>query len=477
MKHIILFPIAALLVTRPSLAEPLSLNRYLGEVMQKHDQFKSAKNSLDAGVLTASEGDLLVATSLFGNASHTDDAKPSLLFNYDKVIDNNYQLGFKKQSSIGLYGRLYYNWDDQAYQNLNIPGSPPLNINGAIGSPTLELTIPLWRNFWGGEIRSQMDQVNATRAAQKFNASFEMKNILAQAESAYWALALARESVKVSKDAVGRALELYKWNSYRANSGLTDKADFFQADAALQQNKLELQTAQDTEVLAARAFNSSRNTDSADVPEALMPMTSSSLDQLQIPKRSEMRDDTRAALEQSNAAQAGEEQTRQSYKPTLELYGTAALNSDNPVTDKSNAFNNSFSGTRPTQIVGLRFSTPLDVGLVNDARAGHQAAIHAAQLNYQRTLFEQEKGWHDLTEKFQQAKTRLTIYDGLEKAQKTKMEYEKMRRQKGRTTTQWVIQFESEFEQTQLARIQTMSDILQLLALMKTYASTEEVTR
>lgn len=473
MKYLLLF-----LLTAPTLAfsDTLSLQHYLDQVEQKHEQFKAAEANFKAGSLTESEGDLLTATTLFGKASYTDDAKPNLLFNYKKMIDANYQLGLQKQTSIGLSGRLYYNWDDLDYHGLTFTG-PPMDVSGFQGSPTLELTLPLWQNFWGGQTKAQVNQLNATKAAQKFSASFEMKNILAQAESAYWQLALARESVKVSKDAVQRATELYKWYQYRSNSGLTDKADLLQSDAALKNRKLDLQTALDNETQAARNFNASRNIDSADVAEELSPMASATLDQLQIPKRSEMRDDTKAALEQSNAARATEIQAREGYKPKLELYGTAALNNDNPGTDADHAFENSFSGTRPTQSVGIRFSTALDLGLIQDAREGHLAAARAADLTYQRKLFEQEKAWHDLTDKFQQAKTRLTIYDQLEKAQKNKLDYERMRRQKGRTTTQWVIQFESEYEQTQLGRIQAMSEILQLFAQLKTFASTEITSR
>jgi outer membrane protein TolC len=304
---------------------------------------------------------------------------------------------------------------------------------------------------------------------------------LATAEANYWSLALARESVKVAKDATERATELYKWYKYRANTGLTDRADLLQSEAALQQRNLDLKNAEDAEVLAARDFNASRDADSSTVAEKLVPMTSESLDQLKVPARAEMRDDTRAALEQSNVAQAADEQSRQTYKPTLELFGTAAMNNNNPLStqEQSNAFNNSFSATRPTQIVGIRFSAPLDIGLVQEVRAGHKASMHAAALTYQRKLFDQEKGWHDLTEKFAQAKGKLAIYDQLEKTQKAKLDYEKLRKKQGRTTTQWVIQFETEYEQTQLARIQTMSEILQLLAQMKTYASssTEIATR
>jgi outer membrane protein TolC len=469
---IFLFPFCAF-------ANSISLNQYLDQVSEKHQDYRSAKETFEANTLMANEGDLLLATNLFANATYTDDSRPNLLFNYAKMIDSKYQFGLNKQSSIGLSGRLYYTWENTSYYDMTFNG-PPMSIFGTQASPAIDLTFSLWRNFWGSETKTQLAQANAMKAAQKFGASFNMKNILAEAEGNYWNLALARESVKVAKGGLQRATELFKWYKYRASTGLTDKADLLQSEAALEQRKLDLKNAEDAEVLAARNFNSSRDVDSANVPEQLAPMTSASLDQLNIPARAEMRDDTRAALEQSNAAQAADEQTRQSYVPTLDVFGTAAFNNDNPRSDQdqSNAFNNSFSGTRPTQVIGVRFSAPLDVGLVLDARAGHKAAMHAAELNYQRKLFEQEKNWHDLTEKFQQAKGRLAIYDQLEKAQKSKLDYERVRRKQGRTTTQWVIQFETEYEQTQLARIQSMSEILQLLAQMKTYASsTETVTR
>lgn len=467
MKSVLL-----LFLSLPAFGQNLSLDDYLKQVSEKHEGYVSAKESFEGNTLMAGESNIMLAPNFFVNATHTDEAKPQILLPYNKMIDNNLEMGFKQQTSIGVSGSLSYVWDDQTYKNVNFGGTP-FDTSGYVGSPTLKLTIPLWRNFWGAETSSQVDQLKFSDSSQQFDASFKMKSILSDAESTYWSLALARESVKVARDAVTRGTELYKWNAFRENSGLADKADLLQADAALQTQKLALKNAIDDEVTAARKFNAARSIDSSEVKETLISLSSASLDRLHVPKRAEMRDDVRSALDKMKAAQAKDQEERQKYKPTFELFGTAALNTPDPKS-KDTALADSFNSGRPTQIIGVRFSTPLDLGTVHDAQAGHAAAIHASQRAYERSLFEQENGWHDLTDKFQQAKDRLTIYDSLEKVQKAKLDHERLRRQKGRTTTYQVIQFETEYEQTQLQRIQTMSSILQIFAQMKLYGQSTE---
>lgn len=452
-------------------AQDLSLSSYVDQVKSQDDDYVAAQKQEQAETALAREGRILLSPNLFANASHTDDSKPSLLFDYDKQITTNYQLGFSQQTSFGVSGRLYYNWLDQQYRNMSFGGTPPLTITGEQGSPTLELTIPIWRNLFGRETMGNIDQNDAGTAARKFTDSFKLKTTLQSAESAYWALSLARETVKVQKDALERAVQLNKWNSTKADSGLADRADVLQTQAAVEGRRLDLKSAQDDEQNAARAFNSLRGRDSSAVDEKLAPMSTDRLSGLAIPARAELRDDTRAALEQKRANVAGAQTSLEKYKPTLEIFGTAALNNATP-TDTGNAFNNSWDTNKPTDTIGIRFNAPLDLGLINDAKQGWSAKLKASEIEYQRRLFDQEQQWNGLKDKFQQAKDRLTIYDQLEKTQKTKLEYERVRRQRGRTTTQQVLLFEQDYEQAQLGRIKTMSDILQLLAQMKTYGST-----
>ena len=444
-----------------------SLTEFLSQVREKHIGYRAADQSVQAAELQAKEAHLQTSPNFFSNAQQINDAKPSVLFNYSRLITTSYQVGVSQNTKYGLLGKFYYNFTDLQYKGLAY-GTSATDVHAIQVAPTVEMTLSLWRNFLGNETRSLLLQGDAMASAKKYNESFKMKNLIVQAETSYWTLALARESVIVSSAAVGRAQQMYDWHSRRANLGLGDRSDFLQAQAALQLRKLDLRKAQDDEKAAARAFNSARGIDATEVSEKLMTFTPEKVQQFQIPDRFESRDDVKAAYELARANRAGAEAARQKQLPTLELYGAAATNNPTP-TDTDGAYGNSFRGDRPTTTVGVRLNAPLDFGLVSDVRLGYEKDKAAADYNYQRKLFDQETDWNDLAQKFLQAKERFSLYQDLEAAQKTKLEYERQRRSKGLTTTQQVINFEQEYEQAQLGRIRTLSEMLQLFAQMKMY--------
>lgn len=461
------------LLSRPALSEAeLSLSLYLNQVESRQDDYKASEQSYRAADLTTKAALLPVSPHLFADANHTDDARPNILFNYDKQISTTYDIGVSEQTTVGLQGRVYYSITDLQYRNLALNG-PPVTVTGIQGSPTIELTLPIWRNLLGRETNNQIERDESSSQSRKYNESYNMKSLLLKAESAYWQLSVARETVKVSNDALDRATQLLRYIIGKADSGLADHADVLQARAAVEGRKLDLKSAEDDERTAARAFNSLRGEDASLVHEHLSPFTAERLNQLAVPTRTELRDDTRAALFMKKSNLAETLASVESYKPKLEVFGSYALNNPDPF-NTGDAFPNSFNTSRPTETIGLRFNAPLDYGLMRDLRQGLVAQLKSSELSYDRRLFEQEEQWNDLKEKFQQAKDRLSICENLEHAQKEKLDYEKLRHRRGRTTTEQVIQFEADFEQAQFGRIKTMSDILQLLARMKTYGTEYE---
>jgi len=175
-----------------------------------------------------------------------------------------------------------------------------------------------------------------------------------------------------------------------------------------------------------------------------------------------------AAAEQQRASTAAANLAREKYLPTVELYGTFALNNgDN--TASSTAFDDSFNSSRPTRTIGIRFNAPLDTGLIQDSREGHAKDKLAAELAYHRKILDEESGWSDLVKKHQQAQDRYRLYRELEAKQKEKYEYERHRRLVGRTSTQQVLNFETDYQNAQLGRIQTLSELLQIRAQMKLF--------
>lgn len=446
----------------------ITLDNYLSQVRDKHDGFRSAKDSYHAAELTAHESHNAIAPYLFGSVQYTDDEKPNLLFDYQKLETSQAQLGIGDTTSFGLTGKATYSLINTSYTGLELLAPPAFNISGIQGALNLDLTFSLWRNWLGKETNLQVEAGDANSSAEQYNQSYQMKTLLVSAESAFWSLYLARESVKVSKDAVERATQLYKFHERRADLGLSNKAEFLQAKAALESRELELRSAQDQEVSAARTFNSNRGVSNSIVVEQIESLTPEQIANMQIPVRKEFRDDVRAAEQQIKATKANADLSREKYLPTLEAFGNASTNSPNP-TDFTNTFANSFNTQRPTLSIGVRLNAPLDLGLLQDVREGWEVRKQAAEYTYQRKLFEQETQWSDLNDRFNQDKVRVSLYEKLEKAQKIKLDYERERKTRGLTTTQQVIDFEQDYQQAQLGKIQTENDLLQVLAQMKLY--------
>ncbi|MDH4225644.1 MAG: TolC family protein, partial [Deltaproteobacteria bacterium] len=98
--------------------------------------------------------------------------------------------------------------------------------------------------------------------------------------------------------------------------------------------------------------------------------------------------------------------------------------------------------------------------------------IAAADLNYRRKLFEAETDWRDLTQRFVEAMNRLKLAREIELSQKEKLEYERERLKRGRTTTSQVILFEQDNAVAQLTRLQAQLEALSVLATLKSFGET-----
>jgi hypothetical protein len=90
-----------------------------------------------------------------------------------------------------------------------------------------------------------------------------------------------------------------------------------------------------------------------------------------------------------------------------------------------------------------------------------------------RKLFEHEQEWKELLIKMDEGRKKLELKKIIETAQKEKLDYEKTRHQKGRSTMYQVLMFEQEYAMSQLSLIQTEFELLTILAEIKTY---EEVS-
>lgn len=443
----------------------LTIDEYLEQVGEGNQAFKAADQNARAARLTVSEGSLLYKPMLTGDASATGYATNNP---FDKANDfsktQSYSLGISEQTPIGLNGKISIN-------QLNIE-SPS---QGAYLTtyPKYEVSLSLYRNLLGAEVRSQANAIESASQAKAHAQSFQAKTVLMEAESHYWRLVMARELVEMQRDAVERAQKLHEWSSRRVKLQLSDRAETYATSTNLQARKLDLRTAEDDAREAALAFNASRGVLSDQVPERLLSLNAELVSRLKQASREEKRGDLKAAEFQALATAAGARANREKYKPTLEVFASGPFS--DPGTPSNPALMSYMPPSmQPTTVVGVRLSTPLDIFSTYKIREGYAAEAQAADMVYQRKALEEERDWQNLSAKFRETRERLRLYTDLERTQRQKLDHERERQQRGRSTLQQVLIFENDFALAQMGRLRAFAELLTLNAQMKLYGANHE---
>jgi outer membrane protein TolC len=450
---------------------PLDLEGYLKQIKAGNPAFRSAQLSAEGAQERSGEGGLAFSPQLFSDFSYIYNTQTPFPIGFNWLTNQNYQAGVSYQAPFGLRTRAYYKI--LVYEAEGFPpafgNTRPLFYEG---STNFEFAFPLWRGLFGGEARAQRDAAEAGANAARYASSFQSKGLLAAGEAGYWRLALARENVRVQREAMETAKKMLEWARRRAGLQLGDRSDVYQMEAAYDLRSLQLQSALDEERAASLEFNSNRGSKSEVVEEKLIPLTRDLLANLQIPERAQFRDDVLAAEQQKKAAEANARLGLERNSPKLDLSATASFWQRSE--DFSTAIGQSFSTRHPSGTVALNFQVPFDIPTVLSVRSGFHKELEAADLTFQRKVFDQEKEWTDIVKKLDEAKRRYELSQKIEKIQSEKFDYERDRLTRGRTTTLQVLTFEQDLRTAQLTRIQSQAAILNLVAQMKTFGGSSQ---
>lgn len=446
--------------------EVLTVEGFLSQVRGKNDAVKAAVENREGAKARANDANLMFTPSLNFDMNLVDDRKRGLLFPFSRTVTDTATLSINNQFSLtGTQARVGYT---QQYFEYYFMSPTPPTTKTYLGTPFIEIRQPLWRNFLGSEARALRDVNAADAMAKHYEETFRLKGTLAGAESAYWRLAVARQWVKVQKDAIARAQKIHDYNEKRSKLQLADKADVFQSTALLQLRKLELQAASDEERSARIAFNSARGLPGQDVSESLVNLDSDAVLEIHTPTRAGLREDVLAAQERQKQARAAATLGKEKNRPTFEIFGNYSVNAYTG--HALDAFGNAFSANQPMRVVGVKFSMPLDVSSTSSSVDGYGREQVAAELNATRKVFEQEQEWNDLNQKSEEAQRRLKLARAIEEAQEKKLSYERDRLNRGRSTMVQVSLFEQDYSQSQLSRMRAQAEVLTLNSQLKTFS-------
>ncbi len=452
-----------------SVAETLSLETYLKQVQARNQAVRSSMMSMEAVTLRAKEAGFLYSPTFFSDFQAMSDSRrlqnPS--FQGSKTDYLMGSSGIEVQTEFGLQASLSYQLSYTSIVGASSVFVPQANFFDV--RPLLSVNYPLMRNSGGKDTRSAFDVIEAQSLVKLYSESYKVKQLLAEAETAYWRLVLAHEMVEIQIKVLQKAYQIRDWAANRVKLQLADRSDLLQVEAVAQLRELELQSAKDELSDAARAFNVARGEDAETVSEVLVSLDSVGLRTLEIPARADFREDVLAAKQAYRLASLNAKLSDAVYDPSLDLFGSIALNRRD-----SNAIDaalSSFSLSFPTNVVGIKYKMSLDGGRISDVKKGIVKEVESAALSFDRKVFEQDREWKDLTQKFHDVKKRLLISQKMEAIQKEKWSYELDRHRQGRTTTYQVIMFEQDYTNAYSSRLRIEADLLRLFTQLKTFGS------
>ncbi len=445
----------------------LTKDEFINQVVQKHLGIAASKRSAEAAALKVGEVEQVFSPRLLGSFTRTVDEKPAanVKTQGDKRTVQGYSLGIQKLTSFGMAAKATF-----ADNHTTLDGTDPIFVPESDyyeSSTTFEVSQSLWKNFAGREIKHSQELGKLKLAAESEIENFKTKAIRAQAEATYWRLVLARESIAVTKASVQRSEKIRQWSASRADMQLADRSDLLQAEAIVSARNIEYRMAQDEEEGASRALNSLRGMAGSKVGEKLASITPEMIDGIKIPQRAVLRGDVAAEEKLAEIQAANAELQMEKYKPSVDLFIQYALNGRN--TENGEARSGAFSNDDPTMTIGVKFDAPIGGESLSSMQRGYQMDAVSSREKANRKKFEVDQDWTELNEKVEALKERFKLVRSLEELQRNKMEYERGRQQKGRTTTFQVIQGEQDYANAQLNRIRVQAELLSVLAQMQTF--------
>jgi outer membrane protein TolC len=462
-------------------ARTLTLEAYLNQVRTSNQTLRSAQATIEATKERENSSDLITTPQVFGQVAHTVDEKPpSNILSGDKMEATSYSFGIQKIWSFGLQSQLSYNLNKIDIERQDFPAF----LNGGIVNPLaalnddstkrwsegrtqLDLVQPLWKNWMGREYDLTRDTTQARLSAQRQGEQYKIKALLAQAEFIYWQLALATDAVRTQEGALVRFQKIRDWVKKRVDMSLADRADLLQAEAGLKARRFELELSKRDRISLQRTFNTLRSVQGDRLEADIMPISSRMLSDMTMAAGSIKRLDVEVARSLEKAAESEVQQWREKFKPEVSIFGSYATNSRDD--SLGTAASDAFKSDKPTMVIGLKFSTPLDRDLINRERSGLIKASEAARLEREQKEFDARQEWEELMRQLSDAKTRLHLANEIENAQKQKLEYEKNRHERGRTTTYQILLFEQDYASAQLGAIKAKADILGIIAKLKSF--------
>lgn len=423
----------------------MTLEEFLGEVKKRNKEFQSLDVSTEAAEDRREAGDIGLSPVLtLAGGYLSDEAQPQASLG-TKLQSEQYSATLAKEFSTGTKAALSANVQHNKTDGLPA-GYPAYLSDYSAGSLGIALSQSLWKNAFGSgtRLRQQREASAATLEKQGYN--LQQRQILVDAESAYWAYLLQQDELQAREDSLERAKRIETWLKRRYSDGIADKADYLNAQALTASRELLLTSIRDQVVAAEKNIRLLLEMDDKEKLPALTSDFKKARDIRGLVGTGGARivrlDAYLASLE-AKTRNLGAQEAKDALKPDLVLEG--AYNSNSNIQDStSEALGKINNLDTPTSKIGLKFIYMFDTDAkVSQIDLARKEAL-AAQLKSERKMIESETSWSELQRRYDEMLKQITIAEKISQLNVSRAKEQSLKLSRGRAVTSDVITSEED---------------------------------
>lgn len=445
-------------------AQALTLEEYLAEVRKNHKEFQSLDISREAAEDRRKAGDLSLTPALVMGASYLNDQKMPQTSGGTQLMTDQYNLGIEKLFSSGTKVGLSGTVQKIEIANPLFPGIPGEYSTGSLG---VSLSQSLWKNSFGQGIRLRQQREAVTASLEKESYNLQQRQILINAEMAYWDYLYQAEELQQKKESLERARKIETWLKRRFQDGISDKADYLNAQALTASRELALEVTRDQSLAAEKNVRDFLELS----PTEKLPVLSSDFKKARALSVSVSADgsgevvrlDSYLSALEAKAKGIGAKEARDALRPDLVLQGAYSTNS-NVQSSPSEALNRISNTAIPSTQVGVQFTYLFD----SDAKVSQESLARkealAAQYRSERKMLESESSWSELQRRYGELLKQIETAEKLSRLQLSRAKEQSLKLSRGRSVTSDVVMAEEDASSSALALNRLRSEARKLEA-------------
>lgn len=438
----------------------LTLESFLKQVAEKNKNVQSIQTLKSSVTDKYMQNDLVLSPMMTVKGTMLDDkslVSSTPTYTVTRTQGQEYSLGLAKKFSTGTSAQV-----EAKVLDANIDATTPtaVSFRRSVGNLGVGFSQSLWKDGFGKSTDLRWQRESFTKALEVSSLDLQERQLMIEAEAAFWDLVYQQEETEIRKASLARAKRIEEWVSKRVATGIGDKADSLNAKGLVVSRELQLLNAQDELTAAKRRvadlielstvnelptltadLKQSRNLDSLVNKDAHLE-AGTTLDKS---KGKILRMDAYFATLETKAKKIASQEVSESLEPDLTLEGSYKTNA---YEDSATAATNKLTDTsHPTMAVGLKLSWLLDGDLKKGTRNAAKQDALASDLKSYRKILESDTAWSEMQRRHSELSQKIISAQLMAQIQVEKSNTERDKLSKGRTVTSQVITAEQDADE------------------------------